>query len=306
MRAEPAAHFAVIGAMKCGTSSLHDQLARRSGLYMSRPKEPNFFSDEDRWARGPAWYWRCFAGARPGQLRGESSTHYSKWPTFARAAERLHAMLPEVRLVYVLRDPIERIVSQFMHEWSQREVGGRFEDSVLRHERFIAYSCYARQLEQHLRYCPTRRILLVAFERMIAQPDAELARICRFLSDPSPEEPCWATHGRAQNVSSQRLRRSPIREGVLALPPLQWLKERLPGGLRELLKRPWRMGARPEVSERLRAELVARLDPDLARLGRWTGRPLSCATWREAVLEGPLEWLGSEGPGPLGGRTLQG
>ncbi|HTO70120.1 MAG TPA: sulfotransferase, partial [Myxococcota bacterium] len=74
--------FAIIGAMKCGTSTLHEQLALRSGFFMSRPKEPNFFSDDDQYARGVGWYAGLFAGAAPGQLCGESSTHYTKLPTY--------------------------------------------------------------------------------------------------------------------------------------------------------------------------------------------------------------------------------
>jgi len=288
----PIADFVVIGAMKCGTSSLHDQLSQRSGLFMSAPKEPNFFSDEACWSRGLSWYRGCFAGAREGQLRGECSTHYSKWPDYPRAAERLHATLPGVKLVYVMRDPIERIVSQYIHEWSQREVKGTFEEAVLQHERFTAYSSYARQLERHLEYCGTERILLVAFERMLRHPDDELARICDFLRDPTAKRPKWNPAVGASNVSSQRMRRSALRDGLLALPAVGWFKQRLPKSLRERLKRPWRMERRPEVSAALRAELASRLDSDLGRLGRWTGRELSCARWCEAVAEKPLEWVG--------------
>lgn len=288
----PIAHFVVIGAMKCGTSSLHDQLSLRSGLFMSTPKEPNFFSDEKCWSRGLSWYRGCFAGAHEGQLRGECSTHYSKWPDYPLAAERLHTTLPEVKLVYVMRDPIERIVSQYIHEWSQREVKGKFEEAVLQHGRFTAYSSYARQLERHLEYCETERILLVAFERMLLHPDDELARICTFLRESSPEGMHWNAAADASNISSQRMRRSALRDGLSALPVAGWVKQRLPLGLREVLKRPWRMERRPAISVALRTELARRLDGDLERLGRWTGRELSCARWCEAIAEKPLEWVG--------------
>ena len=53
-------NFIIIGAMKCATTSLHDQLAAQSGIFMSTPKEPNFFSDDDAWRRGLDWYWGLF------------------------------------------------------------------------------------------------------------------------------------------------------------------------------------------------------------------------------------------------------
>lgn len=283
--------FVIIGAMKCGTSTLHEQLALRSGLHMSSPKEPNFFSDEDRYARGLDWYRDCFAGASPGQLCGESSTHYTKWPTLPRAPERLWRHVPEARLVYVMRDPLERIVSQYIHEWSRREVRGRFEEVLLQEERFTAYSSYARQLEPYLERFGSERILLVAFERMWAEPDAQLARICRFIGDPSPEPCRWTEALPAQNVSSRRLRRSPLREALLQVPLLRWLKDGLPSAAREVLKRPWRMVERPEISDALHRELEARIDPDLARLGGWLGRSLSCRDWRCEAQRAELDWV---------------
>jgi hypothetical protein len=283
--------FIVIGAMKCGTSSLHDQLARRPGLFLSEPKEPNFFSDDAEYARGLDWYASLFAAARPDQPCGESSTHYTKLPVHPYAVERMSAHLPSVRLVYVMRDPLERIVSQYIHEWTQREVEGSFEDAVRDHERFGAYSSYARQLEPYIRRYGTRSILLVAFERMIARPDEELARVCAFIGDPSPGPARWEQEAGAQNVSSERLRRSRLREALLEIGALRALTRRLPRNLRERAKSLWRMDGRPVVSPALRAALEPRLDEDLARLGAWVGVELSCRRWRDQVLHQPLEWV---------------
>ncbi|MFI5316440.1 MAG: sulfotransferase family protein [Myxococcota bacterium] len=282
--------FAIIGAMKCGTSTLHEQLALRSGFFMSRPKEPNFFSDDSQFARGIAWYAGLFAGASERQLCGESSTHYTKLPTHPLAAGRMHAQLPKARLIYVMRDPVERAVSQYLHEWSTREVEGSLETAFERHERFVAYSCYARQLEPYVERWGAGSILPVFFERLIASPEEELARVCRFLGDPSDEPVRWRRDLEPQNVSSERLRASPLRDAVLRVPALRWLKDRLPQSVRDRAKRLWRYEGRPELSAELRRRIEARLDPDLARLGEWVGAPLSCRGWAAQVLERPLEW----------------
>jgi hypothetical protein len=282
--------FIVIGAMKCGTSSLHEQLALRPGLFMSEPKEPNFFSDDAQYARGLAWYASLFAEAHPGQLCGESSTHYAKLPTHPRATERMREHLPTVKLIYVMRDPLERIVSQYIHEWTERDVNGSLEGAVRSQERFLAYSCYARQLEPYLRSYGSRSILLVASERMLTEPDQELARICSFIGDPSAGEPRWDADLGAQNASSERLRRSALRDAVLGLNLVRAIKDRLPRGLREQGKAVWRMRRRPVVSAALRAELEPRIDEDLARLGSWVGLELSCRRWREQVTARPLDW----------------
>src|SRR5262249_60849256 len=93
--------FIVIGAMKSATTTLHEQLARQSGIFMTRPKEPNFFSDDEVRARGWAWYGSLFRPAGAGDLRGESSTHYTKLPTYPRAVERMVRDLPRLKLIYV-------------------------------------------------------------------------------------------------------------------------------------------------------------------------------------------------------------
>ncbi|NNF72213.1 MAG: sulfotransferase, partial [Rhodobacteraceae bacterium] len=93
--------FILIGAMKCGTSTLASQLGAQPGLFMTTPKEPNYFSDDAIFARGPDWYGGLFDGAGPGDLRGEASTHYTKRPDYPDTIARMKAAVPAPRLVYM-------------------------------------------------------------------------------------------------------------------------------------------------------------------------------------------------------------
>ena len=282
--------FVIIGAMKCGTSTLHEQLALRSGLFLSTPKEPNFFSDDAQYARGLDWYSSLFAGAREDQRCGESSTHYTKRPTYSRTVERMRLHLPHVRLVYVMRDPIERIVSHYIHEWSQHEVACDFEEALRRHERYVAYSSYAYQLEPFLECYGPESVLPVAFERLVAHPDQELARICAFLDDPSPEGVRWHDERARQNVSRERIRKNALVDLVRRIPALRAIKQRTPQSWRDRVKARWQMRERPVLSPARRAELEERLDRDLARLGTWLGLDLTCTRWRASVVARPLAW----------------
>ena len=76
--------FIIIGAMKCGTSTLATQLGDQAGLFMTTPKEPNYFSDEAVYSQGPDWYAALFEAAGDGDIRGEASTHYTKQPTYPK------------------------------------------------------------------------------------------------------------------------------------------------------------------------------------------------------------------------------
>lgn len=273
--------------MKCGTSTLHEQLALRSGFCMSTPKEPNFFSDDAHYAKGLAAYAALFANAKPQQLCGESSTHYTKLPTYPQTVARMHAALPKLKLIYILRDPLQRIESQYIHEWSRREVEGAFAQAVAKHERFIAYSCYARQLEPFVRAYGALAILPIFFERMLSFPDETLARVCAFLGDPSPEPVAWNTTLGVQNSSSERMRMSKWRDRLLSLPGVTPLKNRLPQSLRDEVKKLWQMRQRPVWEPALRKRAAAEIDADLARLGAWFGLQLDCANWQQQVLAPP-------------------
>jgi len=284
--------FLIIGAMKSGTTSLHEQLARRPGIFVSGQKEPNFFSNDEEYERGIDWYTGLFAAARSDQVCGEASTHYTKLPTYPRSLERMQAHLENVKLIYMMRHPIDRIVSQYIHEWTQREVAGSLEAALEQHERYTAYSSYARQLEPYLEAYGSNAILPLFFERMLTAPDEKLERVCAFIGDPTPLPPVWDRTMPPQNVSRDRLRRSALRESLLSVPALSWLKEQMPEPVRNRIKSFWQMRRRPQIPARLQRRIEARIDEDLARLGDWLGIELTCANWHEQVMAAPADWKG--------------
>ena len=276
-------HFVIIGAMKCATTTLHDQLALQPGVFMSEPKEPNFFSDEAVWGRGLGWYQGLFSEAGEDDLCGESSTHYTKLPTHPLAAERLFEHLPHARLVYVMRDPIDRLVSHYIHAWSRREMDVPIDDAVRRHAELIDYSRYAMQLVPWTERFGADRVLPVFFERLTRDPQSEFARVCRHIGYSG--EPVWNVEAGAKNVSAKRMRYGPMMEAVLSVGAVRTLRRALlPESVRERIKSRWRMEERPRLSEEARAWCVERLDPDMAVLGRMLGMELSCASFRDAVL----------------------
>ena len=129
--------FIIIGAMKCATSTLHEQLAVQPGIFMSELKEPNFFSDDDQYAKGMEWYLSHFKSAEAKDLCGESSTHYSKLPTYPKTIERIAKYLPDVKLIYVMRHPIDRLKSQYIHEWSQKVISVEINQAIHQYPELI-------------------------------------------------------------------------------------------------------------------------------------------------------------------------
>lgn len=108
--------FAIIGAMKSATSTLYEQLLRQPGIFLPELKEPNFFSDDEQYSLGIEWYSGLFKEARPTDILGEASTHYTKLPTYPQTIARMRNYLDKPRLIYVMRDPVDRLISQYIHQ----------------------------------------------------------------------------------------------------------------------------------------------------------------------------------------------
>jgi hypothetical protein len=287
--------FIVIGAMKCATTTLHEQLARQPGIAMSRPKEPNFFSDDEVYALGLDWYASLFRESPEGGLLGESSTHYTKRPNHPWTVERMARALPDVKLVYLMRHPIDRLVSHYRHEWLDRRIVVTIDEAIDLHPELVDYGRYAMQLEPYLDAFGPDRVHPIFFERLVAEPQAELERLCEFLG--SRGRPHWDRAMKPKNTTDERMRRSELRDVVVNAPVLAPLRRRLvPRGLTERVKDLWRVKPErpllaPESTERLR-ELF---DPDLAQLGAWMDVALDCASFSEVARGGPMTWRAVEG-----------
>ena len=134
-------NFIVIGAMKSGTTSLFHYLQAHPQVFMSPLKEVEFFVEEKNWRRGMDWYRAQFAGASPGALAiGEASTAYTKYPEYPGVPERIASSLPDARLIYILRDPIERIRSHYQHRVLSGAEREPLERAVLNDERYMNLS----------------------------------------------------------------------------------------------------------------------------------------------------------------------
>jgi hypothetical protein len=189
--------FIIGGAPRSGTTWLYRLLARHPGLYMAAPvsPEPKFFLVDDLYALGLAHYsatW--FAQAPPGRRCGEKSTNYLE---SAAAAERIRRDLPSVRLVFVLREPVERAWSNY--QWSrmnglERESFERALELEQERERnlpaqhrysrphaYFSRGLYAELLRPWLALFPRENLLCFRFERIVADAGGAAADLHAFL-----------------------------------------------------------------------------------------------------------------------------
>ncbi|MHB1560161.1 MAG: sulfotransferase family protein [Isosphaeraceae bacterium] len=284
--------FIVVGAMKNATTTLHEQLARQPGLFMCRPKEPNFFSDDAIYARGWNWYGDLFRTAQDADLRGEPSTHYTKLPTYPWTVDRMVRDLPRLKLIYVMRHPIDRLVSHYVHEVTTGRVRGGVAEAIEQLPELVEYGRYSLQLQPFLDAYGPSSVLPVFFPRLVHHSQAELKRIGEFLDVEHPLY--WDDAMEPQNQGTERLRPSAVRVALVQAPVLTTIRQKVvPRTWSRPLKVFWRARVEPpRISPVLRSRLGEVFDADLAELGSWLGIPLDCETFHDQTVDRSLDWAG--------------
>ena len=160
-------NFLVIGAMKGGTTAMYRYLQAHPDVFMPPVKALEFFVAEANWRRGPDWYRRQFAGAGSNEVAvGEASNAYTKYPQFIGVPERIAAQIPDVRMVYVVRDPIDRIRSHYQTRVWQGDEHVPIERAVIEDRRYVDYSRYWFQLQRYLELFPPEQFLVITTEKL--------------------------------------------------------------------------------------------------------------------------------------------
>lgn len=194
----------ILGAQKCGTSSLHYYLVQHPQVIAPLRKEVHYF--DLNYARGEPWYRAHFGRSAAPGLNLDSSPYYLFHPA---VPERLHRLLPDAKLIVLLRDPVRRAYS---HYWHQRDKGREqlsFEDAIAAepgrieaaHERlaagtlarsaahqafsYLARGRYAEQLERWLALYPRGQFHILRFEDLVQDPLAVLNGTLAFLGLPA-------------------------------------------------------------------------------------------------------------------------
>jgi hypothetical protein len=185
-------NFVVIGAMKAGTVSLRHYLDDHPDVFVGnggRFGEPNFFIAEHNWPRGHGWYESLFDGAGTAAAIGECSPSYTWAHVYRGVPERMARLVPEARLVYLVRDPIARMQSMYMHQVSAGRERRRPEVALL-DDRYLGPSLYGFQLAAFLDHFDRGQVLVIASEVLRDRPHEALSAVFSHLGvDPAAVDP---------------------------------------------------------------------------------------------------------------------
>ena len=276
----PAIHglpnFFIIGAAKCGTTSLHHYLGQHPQISMSRLKETNFFLSPD-YMEGLQAYRENFDADAP--LRGEASPRYSAHPFVEGVPERIHSLTPQAKLIYLVRDPVERAIAHYFERLASNRAPRTLEEAFADLEDprnlFVCASRYAQQVDRYMEFFPPADLMVVDSLELRKERRRTLRSIFEFLG---VEADFWGPAFEQELNTIERKRRPRrvqtwLRHSAFAnasrraLPPP--VKERLFAATRQVLSAPVeRLPGSPE----LRSRLAGVLRDDTARFRALTGR----------------------------------
>ena len=167
--------FLVVGPPRTGTSWIHEVLRPRATL-PAPTKETRFF--DVHFSRGLDWYLSHFPGASGDRLAGEVAPTYF---ASSRARDRIAALLPHVKLVFVFRHPVHRLISLYRLKRAYGMFAWSLEEALERDPELIASSRYATHLRAWQGRFPAENISVNFFEELSGNPQAFLAHLCDFL-----------------------------------------------------------------------------------------------------------------------------
>jgi hypothetical protein len=275
----------IVGGLKCGTTSIHHYLGLHPEIQMSKPKELNFFVEEMNWDLGLDWYASRFDDRF--KVRGESSPHYTNLPRFHGVAERIHEHCPDARLLYMVRDPIKRILSHWVHATGAGYETREMIPTLSRPDtQYINRSKYWMQLQPYLELFDREQIEIITQEELQSEREVTMRKAFAFAgvdesftSEQFDRE--WEKSGAKEGDKYQFM------EKLIKLPGFRSFDrnfDRLPESMRWLVEKvvhdPEKPPApKPKLPDDLFETVRSRFGEDVAGLQKFAGREF--AGWHD-------------------------
>ena len=229
----PFPHFILVGMMKCGTTSLARALSIHPEVHFSTPKEPRFFSDDDAYEKGFEHYRRVFGSDAEcnGKKVGEGSVNYSHAPEIEKSCARITLNLPEVKIILMVRDPLEQIKSAWNYRHLIHGYPGENLLSACIHKNpiYIKNARYIEVLATLRRHFAPERIRVLFMEDLRTSFRETIQQACEFIGVDPTRQPAEQIHA---NKTTDIRRPRFLTQALKSVPGVQRLYAHLPRGLR--------------------------------------------------------------------------
>lgn len=275
--------FMMIGAQKCGTTNLAAQLATHPSVCFSRIKEPGFFNETADW-RSVLPSYHALYDVADGQLCGEASTMYTFLPEFPDTHLRLFEYNPDLKLIYIMRQPVNRVISHYSHNLVRGLVKDGPETAVFDDPTYINRSRYATQIRPYLELFGHENVKLLVFEEYVANPDQTLSDLAGFLSLDETKFSEADESSKHQTTGRTYLKHETMRR-LVESNMFQSMRSYLPAAIRQPIRKRLsnQIEEKPEFSDQLRKLIWRFVEDDVYGIEKIIGRQL--LIWREGYAQ---------------------
>ena len=252
--------FVVIGAARAGTETLNAWLNDHRDVCMSPREGLDFFLENGSWDKGVGWYALRFGTCAWDQTRGESSPAYADTHLDPGVPKRMHSVIPDARLIYLVREPMERMRSMFRHRVSAGSETRAFAAAVADDPNYRETSRYISHVGAFLKHFNKKQMLVITSEQLAADPQGTIGAVHAHIGVVPTE--LSTDKGRRDVTADQRLESTVSRR--LKANPSYWRALNRSWQLRSLHERAFtRRGSM--ASTRLTKETDAELRQDLEK-----------------------------------------
>ena len=265
----------VIGAMKCGTTTLADLLARHPEVCFCSNKEPDFFSKDPDWRDHLAEYHAQFSD--PTKKWAEASTSYTFYPHFTRRVWKdLYEYNPDLKLIYLYRDPVARCISHYMHVYERGYIDHTLEGAIKGVPLIVNNSRYAMQVKPYIEQFGRQNVLLMDLDELAGARSQALSRIADFtglaINGFPAEEESHKNSSLTQDKHHHKFDEpGKLLKSVLSVTPKP-LKKKLWNSVTGTGKRGF--DAKPELSAEWKEATLHLLESDIREFEKITGKNL--------------------------------
>ena len=264
-------HFVVIGAQKCGTTTLDEDLRDHPGIWLAEKDRASLLDCDGTTAQARACYWEAFERAPVEAMTGEVTTFYSKLPLHD-AVTPARRIFDTLKVVYIVRDPVQRVISHHRHRYAEGRAPADIGSAIRQIPALIHHSRYAMQLEPWVRAFGMESIHVIRFEDYLNDREGAVGSLHEFLGlrrhllSNSDVALNTADIRRVPTGGWRQLQRSwAYRSLVRPLVPIN-ARRRI---LRQVLPKP--TGSPPKPEAAILRRLVEELQPEVERLAMTLG-----------------------------------
>ncbi len=266
----------IIGAMKCGTTSLSEILKMHPNISFCKIKEPHFFSSNNDWKKKLSKYHQLFQIA-DNKIYGEASTTYTMYPHKRHEIwNDIYEYNPNMKFIYIVRNPVDRSISNYMHMYEKGRTNLGLDEALKKNPLIMDTNKYFTQIEPYINTFGRKAVLIIDFDDFIRDKYQVIKQVIEFLNLDYSLLNEKNTYYKNSSIEGYKL--NPRYDNIINC--TQHIRQLMPDSLKQFLKKSLSSKDRvfkekPRCTDFLKQQIKEKVEPELDSLGVLMGKDLS-------------------------------